>query len=78
MPRYPRLIKLEMRHYLAAAEFTLGEEPQNLNPIRMGKGLAYLGDPLIKRTTHLIVIHLLMHPSEILHTIVFLSIPCRG
>ena len=78
MPRYPRLIKLEVWRYLATAQFAIGEEPQNLNPIRMGKGLAYLGDPLIKRTTHLIVIHLLMHPSEILHTIVFLSIPCRG
>lgn len=78
MSRYPRLIKLEMRHYLAAAEFTLGEEPQNLNAIRMGKGLADLGDPLIKGTTHLIVIHLLMHPSEILHTIIPLSILYRG
>ena len=78
MSRYSGLIKLKVRRYLAAAEFAIGEEPQNLNPIRMSKRLADLGDPLIKRTTHLILIHLLMHPSKILHTIIPLSILYRG
>ncbi len=77
VPRYPGLIKLKMWCYLATAELSLGKESQNLNPIRMGKGLADLGDPLIKRTAHVVVIHSLMHPSEILHAIVLLSMAAR-
>jgi len=73
VPRYSGLIELKVRCYLATAEFSLGKEPQNLDPIRMAEGLAHLGDPLVNQAAPLIVIHLLMHPSRILHTIVSLS-----
>jgi len=60
------LIKLKLRDNLAAAQLPFGKQAQDLEACRLRQRLADLSDPLIKRVSHVVVIHPSMHQDVIL------------